>query len=114
MHVLKEPFRLKLSDTKVYELTDPDRVSQFENKYFMEMCSGFKAGSYLRLIDFVYHSTLGWRLIKKRRRRHGLCRVSNVTGGARPCGGFVEKIGSYRLHWNRWVSRNVAKLLRVC
>jgi len=23
------------------------------------MCSGSEAGSYLRLIDFVYHSTLG-------------------------------------------------------
>jgi hypothetical protein len=31
-------------------------------------CSGSEAGSYLRLIDFVYHSTLGLRVIKKRRR----------------------------------------------
>ena len=38
---------------------------QFENNYFTEMC---EAGSYLRLIDFVYHSTLGLRVIKKRRR----------------------------------------------
>ena len=30
-------------------------------------CSGFKAGSYLRLIYFVYHSTLGWRVIKKKK-----------------------------------------------
>ena len=30
------------------------------------MCSGSEAGSYLRLIDFVYHSTLGWRVIKKK------------------------------------------------
>ena len=30
---------------------------QFENNYFPEMCSGSEAGSYLRLIDFVYHST---------------------------------------------------------
>jgi len=29
------------------------------------MCSGSEAGSYLRLIDFVYHSTLGLRIIKK-------------------------------------------------
>jgi len=29
------------------------------------MCSGSEAGSYLRLIDFVYHSTLGLRVIKK-------------------------------------------------
>jgi len=31
------------------------------------MCSGSEAGSYLRLIDFVHHSTLGLRVIKKRR-----------------------------------------------
>jgi len=31
-----------------------------------EMCSGSEAGSYLRLIDFVYHSTLGLRAIKKK------------------------------------------------
>jgi len=30
------------------------------------MCSGSEAGSYLRLIDCVYHSTLGLRVIKKR------------------------------------------------
>ena len=35
---------------------------------FTEMCSGSEAGSYLRLIAFVYHSTLGLRVIKKRRR----------------------------------------------
>jgi len=32
------------------------------------MCSGSEAGWYLRLIEFVYHSTLGWRVIKKKRR----------------------------------------------
>jgi len=31
------------------------------------MCSGSEAGSYLRLIDFVYHSTLGLRVMKKKR-----------------------------------------------
>ena len=31
------------------------------------MCSSSEAGSYLRLIDFVYHSTLGLRVITKRR-----------------------------------------------
>jgi len=30
------------------------------------MCSRSEAGSYLRLIDVVYHSTLGLRVIKKR------------------------------------------------
>ena len=33
-----------------------------------EMCSGSEAGSYLRLIDFVYHSTLGLRVIKKEKK----------------------------------------------
>jgi len=41
---------------------------QFENNYFAEMCSGSEAGSYLRLIDFVYHSTLGLRVIKKKKK----------------------------------------------
>jgi len=39
-----------------------------ENKYFTEMCSGSESGSYLRLIDFVYHSTLRLRVIKKKKR----------------------------------------------
>ena len=42
--------------------------SQFENNYFTQMCSGSEAGSYLRRKHFVYHSTLGWRVIKKKRR----------------------------------------------
>jgi len=32
------------------------------------MCSGSEAGSYLRLIDFVYQSTLGLRVITKKKR----------------------------------------------
>jgi len=35
------------------------------------MCSGSEEGSYLRLIEFVYHSTLGLRVIKKKRRGEG-------------------------------------------
>jgi len=35
------------------------------------MCSGSEAGSYLRLIDFVCHPTLGLRVIKKRREGSG-------------------------------------------
>ena len=30
------------------------------------MCSGSEAGSYVRLINFVYHSTLGLRVIEKK------------------------------------------------
>ena len=32
-----------------------------------EMCSGSEAGSYLRLIDFLYHSTIGLRVINKKK-----------------------------------------------
>ena len=33
--------------------------------YFTDMCSGSESGSYLRLIDSVYHSTLVLRVTKK-------------------------------------------------
>jgi len=36
--------------------------------HFTEMCSGFEAGSYLRLIDFVHRSTLGLRVIHKKKK----------------------------------------------
>jgi len=39
---------------------------------------GSEAGSYLRHIDFVYHSTLGLRVIKKKRARHGTSRAHLV------------------------------------
>ena len=39
----------------------------FEYMHASEMCSGSEAGSYLRLIDFVYHSTLGLRVTKKKK-----------------------------------------------
>jgi len=42
--------------------------SQFKNNYFTELCSGSEAGSYLRLIDGVYHSTLGLRVIQKKKK----------------------------------------------
>jgi len=35
---------------------------------FTEMCSVSEAGSYIRLIDFVYHSTPGLRVIKKKKK----------------------------------------------
>ena len=44
-------------------------LDQVENNYFTETCSGSEAGSYVRLIDFVYHSTLGLRVIKKKKKK---------------------------------------------
>jgi len=43
------------------------------------MCSGSEAGLYLRLIDFAYHSTLGVRVIKKKKKRR--LRVEGVGFG---------------------------------
>jgi len=40
---------------------------RYLDKYFTEICSGSEAGSYLRLIKFVRHSTLGLRVIKKKK-----------------------------------------------
>jgi len=37
------------------------------HNYFVEMGSGSEEGSYLRLIDFVYHSTLCLRVVKKKK-----------------------------------------------
>ena len=42
-----------------------------ENNYFTEMCSGSEEGSYLRLMA-VYHSTLGLREIKKKKKTLGV------------------------------------------
>jgi len=56
--------------------------------YFTEMCSGSEACSYLRLIDCVYHSTLGLRVIKKKKEpRASEGRGRNSRSGAAP-GGF--------------------------
>ena len=44
------------------------RKVEFENNYFTEMVSGSEAGSYLRLINFVFHSTLVLRVIKKKKK----------------------------------------------
>ena len=50
----------------IFEKNDPWEVGRAKT-YLTEMCSGSEAGSYLRLIDFVYHSTLGLRVINKKR-----------------------------------------------
>ena len=50
------------------------------------MCRGSEAGSYLRLIDFVYHLTLGLRVIKKKKKdlgRPGLLRDGVPRTGPR-------------------------------
>ena len=66
-----ESLQMNESDTETESCTDR-YSSHFESKCFAEMGSGSGAGSYLRLIDFVYHSTLGLTVIKKKTRRRSL------------------------------------------
>jgi len=53
--------------------------------------SGSQAGSYLRLIDFVYHSTLGLRVIKKKKLSEGR-RETAVERGGQKVNAFVLKM----------------------
>jgi len=64
--------------------SDPGLAIMSENNYLTKMCSGSEEGSYLRLTDFVYHSTVGLRVIKKKRSvpRIGHCR--REIRGSRP------------------------------
>ena len=62
------------------------------------MCSGSEAGSYLRLLDSVYHSTLGLRVIKKKKKRF---RVLGWKRATSPKGHWVWGLWSkgVRLIW---------------
>ena len=51
--------------------TRTDKTSHEQHCNHCWVCSGSKEGSYLRLIDFVYHSTLGLRVITKKKKGHG-------------------------------------------
>ena len=48
------------------------------------MCSGSEVGSYLRLIDVVYHSTLGLRVINKKRYKVGPKKSNPYTAYVHP------------------------------
>ena len=65
-------------------------TTQLENNYFTEMCSGSEAGSYFRLIDFVYHSTLGLRAIKKKKNNNN----NDPPPPAVWCGGTGQHVTS--------------------
>ena len=71
--------RLQAAGFSVQGLDD-QRGPASENNYFTEMCSGSEAGSYLRLIDFVYHSILGLREINKVCRQAGRLQYAEYRG----------------------------------
>jgi len=55
------------------------------------MCSGSEAGSYLRLIDFVYHSTLGLRVTQKKT-RFGSLGIRDSGVGVIPDGDNLDRV----------------------
>ena len=55
--------------------------------------SGSEAGSYLRLIDFVYHSTLDLRVIRRSRRSDPMHAIAAGSAGN-------ATITTVRMHWN--------------
>ena len=65
-------------------LQTPNAADLVKNNYLTEMSSGSEAGSYLRLIDFVYHSTLGLRVMKKERSGPGRPSARQTCPGRRP------------------------------
>jgi len=46
---------------------DDDACAWLRRASGVRTTNGSEAGSYLRIIDFVYHSTLGLRVIEKKR-----------------------------------------------
>ena len=55
------------------------------------MCSGSEVGSYLKRIDFVYHSTLGLKVIRKKKKSGVGCGVQGL--GCRVQGFNLEHFG---------------------
>ena len=63
------------------------------------MCSGSEAGSYVRLIDFVCQSTLGLRVIKKKKKVWGV--VCRAVWGMVPQGAYIHVHSQRRLIMTR-------------
>ena len=84
-------------------------MQQYIN-YLTEMCSGSEVGLYLRLTDFVYHSALGLRIIKKKERKE--CTSSGVF-----CDGLLSQPDARRReeepHRERREQPNEEKLWRA-
>jgi len=61
------------------------------------MCNGFEAGSYLRLTDRVYHSALGLRVIKKKKKKK--FGPPNPASRAFRCGDWDMQVSQSRRVW---------------
>jgi len=62
------------------------------------MCSGSGAGSYLRLIDFLYHSTLGLRVIKKKKKRRLGILIPRIAEVEEKVSAYISCLGGDRVH----------------
>ena len=69
--LLKPALQIQPSGSSASQCESP-AGSQFENQCFIEKCSGSEVGSYSRLVDFVYHSTLGLRVKTKKKKKKKL------------------------------------------
>ena len=58
------------------------------------MCSGSEAGSYLRLIDFVYHSTLGLSNKEEKKKKEQRCGPGAKQVGSAEGGSYLRLIDS--------------------
>ena len=67
------------------------------------MCSGSEAGLHLRLIDFEYHSTLGLRVIKKKKKKEILIRKARVDADGRHRDAALQRQVCRSREW-RWVA----------
>ena len=65
------------------------------------MCSGSEAGWYLRLIDFVCHSTLSFRVIKKKKNLYWGSLGAGGAGGL-PTEGALGAQGVMRNRKRGW------------
>ena len=90
MMTIRRSLSLELSDKKVYE---PSSCQAIRN-----MRSGFEAGSYSRLIDFVYHSTLGLKVITKKKRIRNIVRQSCPASG-QGRGHFLARLATPEWWW---------------
>jgi len=62
---------------RAHQIGERKSTERERYNYFREMWSGFEVGSYLRLIDFVYHSNLGLREIKKKKKGTTHCLLAS-------------------------------------
>ena len=69
----------------------------FKNNYLTKKCSGSEAGSYLRLL---HHSTLGVRVIKKKKKRtwvgpFSAARWASSKSITSPCASLISRSLSF-------------------